>query len=658
VKSAPVVPAQVERDADGLPYAPRFDDRYHPRQGALAQARQVFLEGNGLPVRWRGRDRFVVLETGFGLGNNFLATWKAWREDASRCARLHFVSIEAQPLRRADLAAVSREPELADLALALDAAWPPLTFNLHRLAFDEGRVELLLAFGDISTWLPQIDARVDAFFLDGFAPAKNPQMWEPRLFKAMARIAGPEATVATWSAARAVRDGLSAAGFDVGLRAGSGGKRDITTGRFAPRFTPRPLPRRGLFADSPATASAGPVAIVGAGLAGCAVAAALASHGRSSVLFERNAEPAREGSGNAAGLFHGVVHRHDGPHARFHRAAALAARQVVAAAMASHGVRGRTDGLLRLETGGGSTERLHTLAASLGLPPDYVRAVSATEASTLAGLPIAVPAWFFAGGGWVDPRALSQARLDEVRDRVALRCSQAVAGLRRSGDRWQLLDPSGVVLADAEVVVLANAGDAQRLLGASDSLRRTRGQISGLDATQWPPAQSLHVPVAGGGYLLPPIEGRLWFGATSQEDDTETDTRRADHAENVARLAALMPAVPRIDPAQLVGRVGFRWSTPDRLPLVGAVPAAAVGGGLLANRDVAQSPRPDQPRFAPRAPGLFVLAGLGSRGIAGSALGAQVIAAWISGAPMPLEADLLDAIDPARFASRAFRRRS
>ena len=335
MKTAPVVAGRIELDAEGLPRSPDFGDLYHPRQGALAQARQVFLGGNDLPARWRGRERFVVLETGFGLGNNFLATWSAWQGDPERCDQLHFISIEARPLAKDDMAGMPREAGLAPLAVQLAAAWPPLTCNLHRFSFDAGRVQLLLAFGEVAAWLPQIVASVDAFYLDGFAPAKNPQMWEPRLFKAMARIAAPGATAATWSVARSVREGLRAAGFEIRIAPGSGGKREITVAQFAPRFSPRQSARRRASSVEPAVPGVThePIAIIGGGLAGCAAAWALAEQGRPSVLFERRAVLASEGSGNAAGLFHGVVHRDDGHHARFHRAAAFEAHRAVSAAI-------------------------------------------------------------------------------------------------------------------------------------------------------------------------------------------------------------------------------------------------------------------------------------------------------------------------------------
>ena len=306
MNTAPIRAAVIDHDADGTPRSREHDDIYHPRSGALAQARHVFLDGDRTSARWRGRDRFVVLETGFGLGNNFLATWAAWRADPQRCRRLHFLSIESMPPTRDDLAAAVRDAELQPLADTLARRWPPLTWNLHRLAFDDGAVELLLAFGDVASWLPQTVASVDAFFLDGFAPARNPAMWDMRLYKAMARLAAPHATVATWTAARGVREGLRSAGFEVALAPGSHGKRDITRAVFAPRFVPRRETRRiaSSTTNESGSSDAEPVLIVGAGLAGCALAAALAEHGRASLLIDRADKIASEASGNAAGLFH------------------------------------------------------------------------------------------------------------------------------------------------------------------------------------------------------------------------------------------------------------------------------------------------------------------------------------------------------------------
>jgi len=668
MNTTPIRAAAIVRDADGTPRSADYDDVYHPNAGALAQARHVFLDGDALAGRWRGRERFVVLETGFGLGNNFLATWAAWRGDAQRCRQLHVVAIEGAPPSRADLAGAARDPLLEPLAAELVEHWPPLTCNLHRIAFEDGRVELLLAFGDVAAWLPQLVARVDAFYLDGFAPARNPAMWDARLFKAMARLAAPDATVATWTAARAVRDGLRSAGFAVEKAPGAGGKRDITRARFAPRFTPRAAPRQTVSmaatsqAPATTTARAGgrgeplPVVIVGAGLAGCALAQALAERGRSSLLLERGAAIALEGSGNAAGIFHGVVHRGDGRHARFHRAAAFAARAAVREAIERAGTRGSVAGLLRLAGDGADQDDLQATIDALGLPADYVRAVDADAASRLAGVPITTAAWHFPHGGWVDPRGLAAAWLARAGRRSELRLGCSVASLARVDERWAVRDADGQAIAVADSVVLCNAGGALDLLGRPPwPIESQRGQVSAIAAGRLPAGSVPRLPIAGAGYVLPEIGGAVWFGASAQWNDGDRSVRGSDHRANLERLARLVGdvAVPAL--AELSGRTSLRWVSRDRLPVIGGVPAALAEG---AGWGIAAPPpgRLDQPRLVARAPGLYVFSALGSRGIASSALGAQMLAAAIAGAPASVEADLLDAVDPARFLVRQFRR--
>jgi tRNA 5-methylaminomethyl-2-thiouridine biosynthesis bifunctional protein len=659
VKTAPIVPARIVSDDDGTPRSADYGDIYHPRSGALAQARHVFLDGAALAARWRNRARFVVLETGFGLGNNFLATWSAWRADPGRSRQLHFISIEQAPPTRATIASIGRDAVLAPLADELGRRWPPLTCNLHRLAFDGGAVELLLAFGAVDAWLPQIVGEVDAFFLDGFAPARNPAMWDARLFKAMARLAAADATVATWSAARVVRDGLRGAGFEVEKAPGSAGKRDITRARFAPRFTPRRSPRVAepawpMAAPARSGRAAAQVVIVGAGLAGCALARALAEGGCRSLVLERGADIADGGSGNRAGIFHGVVHRGDGRHARFHRAAALMAATAVRDATERDGVRGDVGGVLRLESGIGLAE-MRSLLEAQALPADYVEALDAGAASAIAGTTLATPAWHYPNGGWIDPRGLARSWLDRAGAGAVLRLRCNVASLCRVGDAWQVRDGDGAAIATAPTVALCN-GDGV-LAGTGNApwpIRRQRGQLSVIAASCLPPAALTRLPIAGEGYVLPPIDDAVWFGAASSWDD-DPALRPEDQQRNVERLASLIGLRSPTALRALAGRVGFRFTSDDRLPVIGAVPApiaAALASGFVA----APTSRFDQPRFIARAPGLFVLAALGSRGIASAAFGAQLLAAAIAGAPSPAEADVLDAVDPARFLSRRYRR--
>lgn len=630
MKTEPIVPAPIEFAPDA-PRAPQFDDVYHPRgqasEGAFDQARGVFLAGNGLPDRWRARARFTILETGFGLGHNFLASWAAWREDPQRCERLHFVSLEKHPLTRDDLSRALAPCPLPPLAQQLVAAWPPLTPNLHTLDFDGGRVRLLLGFGDAQTLARELVAGVDAFFLDGFAPARNPAMWSPGLFKALGRLAAPGATAATWSAARVVTDGLAQAGFEVRIARGPGRKRDITLARFAPRFVPQRPPGRELPAQAPSHA-----VVVGAGLAGAASARALAAQGVPCTVLDRAAEPASQASGNPAGLFHGTVGADDTPHTRWHRAASLRA----ARAWREAGSAGAADGLLRL------SERLdidamRALLAAQKLPANYVQALDAGEASARAGLVLAQPAWLFAQGGWADPAALVRAWLQAPG--VQWRGHAEVQSIEASAEGWCLRDAGGRALGAAPLVVFANAEQALRLAALPPSwAARTRGQLSWLDAPALAPA----LPLTSGAYALGMPDGRLVFGATQQADDDDASLRDADQADNLQRVSRLLGRNPIAPSSALHGRVAWRVHSRDRLPLVGALPDLAAA--LPARRDA--------PRLLQRRGGLFLHTALGTRGLTSAALAGELIAAMAVGAPWPLEADLVEAIDPARCALR------
>ncbi|NDY89787.1 FAD-dependent 5-carboxymethylaminomethyl-2-thiouridine(34) oxidoreductase MnmC [Ideonella livida] len=692
MQTHPIQPAQVAFDDPahgGTPYAPDFGDVYHAKAGAFAQARQVFLGGNGLPARWAGRERFVIAETGFGLGNNFLATWQAWREDPQRPARLVFLSVEKHPLRAADLERAHAHSPAPALAHALQAQWPPLTHDLHTLTFDGGAVTLLLALGDAHTWLPQWVAEVDAFYLDGFAPAANARMWDARLLQACGRLAAPDATAATWSAARAVRDGLSAAGFEVRRVPGFGGKRDMTVaGR---RARDIPLAHRvppGRWSAAHTGRPARHALVIGAGLAGASAARALAAQGLRVTVLERCAGAARETSGNPAGIFHPVVHAHDGAHAQLLRAGARRTCQLLRTALAEGApLPGEAHGLLRGTQAADEGETdphgppgadplpgMEALIARHGLPADWVQALAQPQASALADQPLAGPAWHFQDAGWVSPAVLVHHWLSLPG--VTLRTGAEVAALHPpspDGESngtptgWQARDAQGAVLAQADVVVLANARGLAPLLHAllpdveGWPWGQSRGQVSWWpqEAASAVSLPTLSRPLASGGYALalpPALGGGLLCGATNQREDDDPQVRVADHARNLDRLGELLAApLPQAQREAALaagprGKVGWRLMVDDRLPLMGPVPLPARTLSAQGAR------RLEQPRFVPRQPGLYLLSALGSRGLTVAPLLGEALAACITGAPNPLPADLLDAVDPARFIARAARR--
>jgi tRNA 5-methylaminomethyl-2-thiouridine biosynthesis bifunctional protein len=483
LKTEPITPAQIQ--VGDVPVSPLFGDAYHPSARALDRARDVFLLGNDLPHRWAGCRSFTILETGFGVGNNFLATWEAWLADPERCERLIFVSIERHPPLAADLARAHAGSTLRALAEHLIAAWPPLTPNLHVMDFEGGKVQLLLGLGDVTRLLPGLRAKPDAFFLDGSAPARNPQMWQTRVLKALGRMAAPGATLASWNVAHDLRAGLTSAGFEVALAEGQGGKRDMTRARQAPHFKRTERSERQTM-----KVSDGGAVVVGAGIAGAAAARALSRAGLQVIVIDRQAEPATGTTGNPAGLFHGTVHADDGPHARLFRAAAL---------MAQGEYGQQSGGLLRL---GASLPAMQKLLSDQGLPPEYVQALGAADAAARAGVALPGPAWFYPGGGWIDAP-------EWVRHQLALpgvrwMGQTTVARIERDAQGcWLLRAATDRLVASAPVVVLANAAGAGPLLTpmghAPWPVTHSRGQVT-VCMTEAPGLPRL--PVAGDGYAI------------------------------------------------------------------------------------------------------------------------------------------------------------
>jgi tRNA 5-methylaminomethyl-2-thiouridine biosynthesis bifunctional protein len=588
---ASLVPA-VLGFLDETPYSEAFGDVYHSAAGGPAQAEHVFLRGNGLPQRWARRERFVILETGFGFGLNFLATWQAWRRDPARCARLHFVSIEKHPFAAADAKSIfSNLPEIRDEAAELEARWPTLVPGAQRIELDGGAVVLTLFFADIKV-ARDLRLAADAFYLDGFAPAKNPDMWSPAIMRALARLAAPGATAATWSVAASVRHALEETGFAVEKRPGFGEKKEMLVAHYA---------GTGRITSTPKKKCA---TVVGAGLAGAAVCERLCARGWSVTLLERHAGPAKEASGNHAGAFHPLATPDDSLFARATRAAFLASLERWTLL---DGPRWDPCGLLQLARDEREALSQRRSIAALALPPDYAALVSRDEAAAHAGVPVSAGGLWFPRGGWIQPASLAEAQLFACGERLERRFKAEARSL-----------------PEDEYVILANGADALRLHPLPHlRLRRVRGQIT------YVPAQSVDAPravVMRGGMVLPAIDGLCVVGATYDLEDEDPAPRVESHAANLERAARILPGFA-FDPKSVEGRVAFRAVAADRLPIIGRI-----------------------------TNGCHAAFAYGSRGLLWSTLGAELIASQLEGEPLPVEGALADAMAPERFARRAARR--
>lgn len=623
---SPLIPATLVRAADGTPYSPAFDDVYHTTAGGLGQARHVFLAGNDLPARWQGLERFTIVETGFGLGLSFLATWAAWRDDPARCARLHFVSTEKHPFQADDLAELHAAwSELAPFADELRRHWPPLVPGFHRIHLDAGRVTLTLIFGDALDTLPQLEAKADAFYLDGFSPANNPDLWSPAVYAQLARLAAPGATLATWSVTGHVRRGLQEAGFTLERRAGFGGKREMLSGHFAdaPSVAEPVQPRRAL--------------VIGAGVAGTSITERLAARGWRITVIDEAAGPGHGASGNKAGVFRPLPSLDDNRLARITRAGFLYGRHhLEALAEAGHAVRWAPCGVLHLARDAKQEGKQKAVVDTQTPPTDYLRFVDKDEAARIVGWPVELGGWWFPSGGWIQPPTLCAANLATTGATVETRFGQLVARLERRDDMWIAFDQAGAEIARAPVAILANGVGIRALPQAATlPVRPARGQVSHLPATAGSPPK---VVVCRLGYVSPEVDGLRCAGATFLADDDGTELREAEHRENLTKLDFILPgyAAP-YDPTQLDGRVGFRPASPDRLPMVGAIPAVERAERTTPLTDI------------PRQPGLFAVSGFGARGLVWASLIGELLASQLDGDPLPLERELVDALDPARY---------
>jgi tRNA 5-methylaminomethyl-2-thiouridine biosynthesis bifunctional protein len=651
----PLTPAPLAFRDDGTLYSPAYGDIYHSAVGALAQAHYVFVAGNELPERWREKRLFTVVETGFGAGCNFLATWAAWRADPARCDRLHFVSVEKHPFSQQDLvrayAQIVADTTISPLARMLADAWPTLVPGLHRLEFEDGRVTLTVAFGDALDILPKLWLRADAFYLDGFAPAKNPDLWSPAVFKSLARIAGDGATFATYSSAGDVKRALEQAGFAYRKIDGFGWKRAMLVGRFAPRWRVRrhepPVP---------VAVDERHAIVIGAGLAGCALIERLAARGWRVSSIERHAAIAREASGNPAGVFHPMMSRDDSVGSRITRAGFLyALRRWSSLEQAGHTFQRSVNGLLHLAADDDEARAMTSAIASFGYPPDYVMPMPLSDAQTVANVPLARGGWFYPRGGSLDPASLCAALCDVARDLLTRHFSAEISHIERSGTQWEVFDMAGRSIARAPVVIVANAHDAARIACLQHaSTRSVRGQLTLLPAHAVSGLARLRVPLIGDGYAVPLADGITLTGATYEIDDSDTAVRASGHVENLQRLAHMLPhvagSIEVCDATSLAGRVAFRCVTADRLPMIGPLAEEAA-----AARDAA-SLRGAWPLDLPRSNGLYGAFGYGSRGLVWASLGAELIASQIEGEPWPLERDLAEALDPARALLHALRR--
>ncbi|TDX29866.1 tRNA 5-methylaminomethyl-2-thiouridine biosynthesis bifunctional protein [Modicisalibacter xianhensis] len=637
-------------DATGeAPHSTRYEDVYFSRHDGRAETEHVFIRHNHLPERlaaWQTARPFTIGETGFGTGLNMLCAWSCFERHAPASARLHLVSTEKHPLTRDDLErALAAWPDFRHKAALLVAQWPEPVSGVHRLILDE-RVTLDLHFGDSTERLSRLEGRVDAWFLDGFAPARNPDMWQPALFEAMAAHSHADATFATFTCAGFVKRGLKAAGFAWEKVPGFGRKREMLRGHI--ETPPADISRHTTpWFIPPAPCPARHVAVIGAGLAGTSMAEALARRGVSVTLIDRQA-PGAGASGNRQGALYVKLAAETNLQSRVYLAGLLHTRRWLARLDPAREL-WQDCGVLQLAQTDKEARRQAAFTDAHRLPPGVVEGIDADTAGTRAGTPLSRGGLDYPHAGWVRPAALCQ-RLAATAG-VHFRQGEVTA-LAKRGTGWQLTLTDGDMLM-ADQVVVATAWQAPKLAPlAWLPLQPIRGQVSEVRVPEEAP--TLSRVVCAGGYAPPAIDGVQCFGATFAPGDTGIELREADHAANLAELqrtlpdyvAALADAGVDLNPARMHGRAALRAATPDKTPYAGPAPDAE--RWLSDYADLAKDARRIPAAPGQHHPGLWISAGHGSRGLASAPLCAELIASRICDEPLPLERELVDHLHPGR----------
>ncbi|EOD3857475.1 bifunctional tRNA (5-methylaminomethyl-2-thiouridine)(34)-methyltransferase MnmD/FAD-dependent 5-carboxymethylaminomethyl-2-thiouridine(34) oxidoreductase MnmC [Enterobacter hormaechei] len=652
MKQNAIQPANLEFNAEGTPVSRDFDDVYFSNDNGLEETRYVFLDGNHLGTRFPEHPRrlFVVAESGFGAGLNFLTLWQAF--DCFRAAypeatlqRLHFISFEKFPLTAHDLRlAHQRWPELAHWAEQLQTQWPPAIGGCHRLILDDGRVTLDLWLGDINDLTDKLDdsmnQKVDAWFLDGFAPAKNPDMWSPHLFSAMARLARPGATLATFTSAGFVRRGLQEAGFTMRKTKGFGRKRDMLVGVMEQDLAiPAQAP---WFARRASTSRE--VVIVGGGIASALLSLALLHRGWQVTLYCADEAPATGASGNRQGALYPLLSAHDPALFQFFPAAFTFARRLYD----SLPVAFDHDwcGVTQLGWDEKSQQKI-TQMLSLGLPEDIAHAVTAQQVAETAGIDTGCGGIQYPLGGWLCPAELTSAAIALGQSRgLTVHYAHKVQSLSRTA-HWELRFADGKEAQHASVVLANGHHISQFTQTASLPVYPVGGQVSHIPTA--PQLSKLRQVLCYDGYLTPqnPSNGHHCIGASYHRGETDMQYSEADQQQNRQRLVDCFPDASwakEVDVSEGQARCGVRCATRDHLPMAGNVPD--YDATLEVYQDLADSK--ETAVSAPVHPELFMLGGLGSRGLCSAPLLAEALAAQMSDEPVPLDRVTLAGLNPNR----------
>jgi len=640
---------------DGQPYSTDFNDVYFSADNGLEETEHVFIQHNQLPQRFSSNrlSSFVIAETGFGTGLNFLMAVRLWLEISEPGACLYFYSVESMPFRPEDLARAHQVwPELKVFSEELQQQYQVPSYGFHCFDLFQGRVKLVLMVGDVEDMLVQMQASVDAWFLDGFAPSLNQRMWSPAVFCEINRLSCQGTTFSTYTSVGDVKRGLIAAGFSVQKVAGCGKKRHMLVGQVE---TAEPakvkavqpwyaLPRHSSAREAVAQKK---VCIIGAGIAGLSTAWSLVKRGYQVEIIEAGEQAGAQASGNPRAMLMPRLSLQDSADAEFYTSAYFYALRCLQQLDKKQLDWQQTGGLQLC-----SSERIKKQIEAYPVDAELAMPVSAAKASQLSGLDIAQAAHYYPKAASLYPQKILQRLIASMGNALTLKFNCKVSSIDYN-NQWQLSNSQGELIAQAGSLVIAGAWQSRRFEPLSHLyLQPARGQLSLLKANQQ--SMALRIPVSFGGYLLPESKHEHVLGASFELDDCATELRDAEHLANFNDVERWFKGVFKAQDIK-GGRASVRAVTPDRSPVIGPAPIKdqyfSAYGDLYKGKPAYKYPD------AEYLPGLFVNTGHGARGFSSAFLSAELLCAYICNEPLPVSNRVRYAVHPGRFLIRTLKKK-
>ncbi|WP_044837663.1 bifunctional tRNA (5-methylaminomethyl-2-thiouridine)(34)-methyltransferase MnmD/FAD-dependent 5-carboxymethylaminomethyl-2-thiouridine(34) oxidoreductase MnmC [Thalassomonas viridans] len=649
---------QISFGPDGAPFSEQFQDIYFDSNSGCQQSSAVFIQGNDIFNRLvQGQTPLTIAETGFGSGLNFLLTLQVYQKAQQERGKkpllpLTFISVEKYPLTKEQLKkSLAILPELAEYTRSLVEQYPEKCEQMWQGKFLDGQVTLQLYFDDAASAFSGLKSKksglIDAWYLDGFSPRKNPDMWHPPLFEQIARLSKEQASVATFTVAGLVRRQLAEIGFRLEKKATGGKKKQMLTGIFQQGKNSGKGYRL-----RPGISKPHQVGIIGGGIASACAAYALTRLGVKVNLYCRDSAVAQGASSNAIGALYPLLHQQADDISLFYQQAFNRARALYRQVSdEGHEFPHQWCGLLEVSYKESLQKRQQVFEQLKSWPKTLIHGVDAEKANQLAGLDVGFGGLFMPGAGWIAPGELVKTLFDaaQATNRLKIKTDINIDRISQNEDlSWQL--HSGQNSFHEKVLIICGGAESIKL-NISDQLplSSVRGQVSSMPSNQ--NIGELNTVLCHKGYLTPQHNNQHCIGATFEKNSFDTDARAEDDAYNLNMLDTCLPGLsPWSAEDVAASKARLRCMTPDHLPVVGPMPDIEAHKTLYAHLSKDKNWRYNQ--AAPVIDNLYLMTGLGARGLCSAPLLADILAADICGTPYPVDTQMLFNLAPNRFVIR------